>query len=172
MSEQLQHDPRTKKQLKDAIWSFLYDPLYKQFELRLNAIVVKNCVLTNSSDPAFVYKGEFYSESGSTISKTFNRLAKPLIPIMEEYLKDNRQLNNYELPYVVGYLNQVLNSSNNIPDYLQLLPQSVHRPVEQLIASCPCESVKLTPESISEFQRKNKVSIDLMKQRMVTNLLI
>lgn len=172
MDEHLQHDPRTKQQIKDAVYHFVYSPILKHFQERLSLIVAKNCTLIGNSDLTFIYKGETYSTSSGNTGRTLNRLAKPMIPFMEEYLKDIRQLNNYELPYVLGFIGQVLNSSNHLHDYLLLLPPSVHRPIESMIASCPCKSVRLTPESITEFQNKNKVSIDLMKQRMVTNLLI
>jgi len=172
MDELLQHDPRTKQQIIDAIHQFIYAPLMKQFRTRLDDIISKNCVLIGNSDTSFTYKGETYSVVNADIPRKLNRLSKQLIPFMDEYLKDERQLNNYELPYVMGFIRQVLNSSNYLHDYLHVLPSSVHSPVERLISSCPCKSVRLTPEGIQELQQKNRVSIDLMKRRMVTNLLL
>lgn len=172
MDEQLQHDPRTKQQIVDLLYQFVYGPVLKHFQDRIDSIVQKNCTLIGNTDQMFIYRGETYLSTGTKPQRTLNRLAKPLIPRMEEYLKDSRQLDNYELPYVLGFVRQVLNSSNYLHDYLLLLPQSVHRPLETFISTCPCKTVRLTPESIAEFQAKNKVSIDLMKQRMVTNLLI
>lgn len=172
MDESLQHDPRTKMQIKDAIYGFLYQPILKQFQRRLYEIIVKNCVLLNSSEQSFVYKGKNYCSVDHPLPRTMNRLSKQLYVHMDEYLHDLRQLNNYELPYVLGFIGQVLNASNHLPDYLKVLPPAVHQPVEKLIHSCPCRSVRLTEAGILELQKNNKVPIDLIKQRMVTNLLI
>jgi hypothetical protein len=52
------------------------------------------------------------------------------------------------------------------------LPESVHDPVRQLLDSCPCKAKKLTDETVEFLKGKNKSSIDMMKNRMVTNLII
>lgn len=171
MDEPLLHDPRTKQQIKDAIYSYLYGPVLKQFALRMDAIVIKNAVLLGSGEMSFVYKGETYS-TGGLLPRKMSRLSKLLHPIMEEYLKDVKQLNSYELPYVLNFIGQVLNSSNDLQDYLLVLPSAVHQPVQQLIASCPCRAKKLTLDGIKLLQLKNEVPINLIKQRLVTNLLI
>jgi hypothetical protein len=87
-------------------------------------------------------------------------------------VKETKQLNNHELPYVLGFINQVLNSSNNLQDYLKLLPDSVHSPIQKLINSCPCRVVDLTPDEIKHLKEKNYESIELIKQRMLSNLIL
>jgi hypothetical protein len=101
-----------------------------------------------------------------------NKLLPQLRPPMDEYLKDVQQLNTIELPFVLGFINQVLNASNSLQDYLRLLPESVHRPVLQMVASCPCHTTQLPDERVLQLVEKNVDSIALMKQRLVTNLLI
>ena len=172
MDEPLQHDPRTKQQIKDAIYGFLYEPILRQFQTRLDGIIVKNCVLLGNSEKSFIYKGVTYSTSNTQLPLKMNRLQKQLFMDMEDYLKEIRHLNNYELPYVLGFISQVLNSSNHLNDYLRILPPAVHRPVEKLIQSCPCRTNRLTQEGIETLQNNNKVPINLIKQRMVNNLLI
>ena len=90
---------------------------------------------------------------------------------MSEYLAEVKQLNK-ELPFVIGYINQVLNASNDLCDYLRLLPDAVHRPVQSLIDTCPSKAKKMSQEAVSLLQEKNSASIDMMRRRMVTNLLI
>lgn len=172
MSEPLQHDPRTKQQIRDEIYQYLYSGLLKHFQTRLDDIIAKNCVLVGNSDKAFTYKGETYVTEGTVAPRRCIRLNKNLFNHMDEYLKEVKYLNNYELPHVLGYIGAVLNSSNHLHDYIRLLPDSVHRPIEKLIVTCPCKSVRLTADNILEFQQRNKLSLDLMKQRMVHNLLL
>lgn len=170
--DHLQHDPRTKQQIKEALYMFLYRPVLEQFSTRLETLIVKNCVLLGISDRMFSYKGEIYNTVLNTRLRVVPRLHKQLYKEMDGYLTELKQLNSYELPFVLGFISQVLNASNDLNDYLRVLPASVHRPVEQLIANCPCRTVKLTQESITALQSRNKVPISLMKERMLTNLLL
>lgn len=172
MSEVLQHDPRTKLQIKELLYAFLYEPVERQFEQRLHTLITRNAVITGASHQSFSYKGNLYSNDPAPIPRKLNRLVPQLYADMDAYLADLKQLNDREVPYVMGFINQVLNASNDLHDYLRLLPSSVHQPIQALIDSCPCRTKKLTDEQVQEMQTRNQQSIDLVKQRMVTNLLI
>ena len=172
MEEQLQHDPRTKSQIKDLLYAFLYTPVQQQFKQRLDTLITRNTVILGATHKSFIYKGTVYSCDSERMPRRMNRLSIQLIPDMDDYLADLKQLNDHELPFVLGFINQVLNASNDLHDYLRMLPQSVHQPIEQLIATCPCRAKHLTDEDVNAIQTKNQQSIALMKQRMVNNLLI
>lgn len=172
MSEVLQHDPRTKSQIKDMLYAFLYEPVQRQFKTRLDSLIKRNTVILGASHQSFIYKGNLYTCDITPPPRKLNRLVPQLVPDMDAYLADLKQLNDKEVPYVMGFINQVLNSSNDLHDYLRLLPSSVHQPIQKLIDSCPYRTKKLTDEQVQELQTRNKQSIDLVKQRMVTNLLI
>lgn len=172
MTEQLQHDPRTKQQIKDVLYDILYTPIQKQFKQRLEQITVKNAVLGGYNHKSFMYKSVLYNCDNNVLPRKMNRLVIQLQPAMNEYLKELKQLNEKELPYVLGYINQVLNSSNELHDYLRLLPPSVHHPIQGLINTRPCRGKKLPDETVALLKEKNLVSVQLMKNRMVTNLLI
>jgi len=172
MDPHIQHDPKTKLYIREALYDFLYAPVEKQRQARLDALIIKNCLLMKYSHKSFMYKGECYSCDSSTPPRKANRLSPELVPEMEQYLKELKELNNKEIPYVVGYINQVLNSSNDLCDYLELLPSTLHAPIREYIAACPCRTRHLAPSEIDEIQHKNLTSIDLIKSRMVTNLLL
>jgi hypothetical protein len=172
MSEVLQHDPRTKLQIKELLYTFLYEHVERQFKSRLNSLIARNTMITGASHQSFTYKGNLYVNDTTPVPRKLNRLIPQLHADMEAYLAEIKQLNDQEIPYVMGYINKVLNSSNDLHDYLRLLPASVHAPIQQLIDSCPCRTKKLTDEEVQELQVKNQQSIDLVKQRMVLNLLI
>ena len=172
MGEVLQHDPRTKQQIKDMLYAFLYEPVQKQFKTRLDSLIKRNTVITGASHQSFSYKGNLYSNDSAPIPRKLNRLVPQLHADMDAYLADLKQLNDREVPYVTGFINQVLNASNDPHDYLRLLPSSAHQPIRALIDSCPYRTKKLTDEQVQEMQTRNQQSIDLVKKRMVTNLLI
>lgn len=158
--------------IKDMLYAFLYEPVQKQFKTRLGAIITKNTQLLGASHNSFIYKGIIYSCDQSKPPRKMNRLVPQLESLMNAYLKETDQINTYEAPYVLGFIIQVLNSSNDLQDYLRIFPSSIHRPIEDLIASCPCHSKRLAESDISDIQSKNASSIALMKKRMVINLLI
>lgn len=170
--EQPQHDPRTKQMIKDVLYELLYTPIQKQFKQRLDQLIVKNAVLGGYSHKSFMYKNVLYTCDTNAVPRKMNRLVIQLQPAMNEYLKELKQLNEEELPHVLGYITQVLNSSNEFHDYLRLLPPSVHPSIQSLINTCSCRGKKLPDETVTMLQTKNQGSVQLLKNRMVTNLLI
>lgn len=169
----LTYDPKTKKRILDGLTEHLYKPVEKDFTNRLNALIIKNSLLYGNNQRAFTYKGENYAiEKDRTLPRPLNRLDRSLYPLMDQYLKEQDELVTQELPYVVNYLTQVLNASDNFPDYFKLLPDSIHSVLRKLAAECPCRKAKLSEKTIEEIQRKNVLPVELMKQRMVCNLLL
>ena len=169
---ELHHDPRTKQQLKTLLYEFMYTPVIERYKKRLSAIILKNCTLISSPYECFNYKGEVYVVGEAvTIPKKMPRLSPQLFDDMNKYLADLKALNTQEIPYVLGYINQVLNSSNDLPDYLRLLPSIIHAPIQKVIETCGCRTTHLTPEVVQAIQAKNQQSIELIKQRLVLNLI-
>ena len=170
--EQLQYDPRTKQQIKDALYDFLYTPVQNQFKLRLDTIIIRNTLLAGNGHKSFNYKNEFYNCDTGPMPRVWNRLLPQLRPLMDEYLTEIEHLHQYEVPFVLGYINKVLNASNALGDYLRLLPDCTHRPLEKMISSSSWKATKLDEDTVISIREQNAVSINLIKQRMVTNLLI
>lgn len=170
--EQPIHDPRTKQQIKDTLFSFLYGPVQGQFKKRLDAIILSNSQALSSPHLSFFYKGEVYCKEGEKLPRRMNKLIPQLHSAMNDYLKDLEEINEKEIPYVLGFINQVLNASNDLHDYLRVLPPIVHSPIQHLIDSCPCRTKRLTDTDVQDLLLRNTNSIELMKRRMVTNLII
>lgn len=170
--EQLAQDPRVKQQIKDALYAYLYEPVQNQFKNRIDVLIARNSLLGGFSHKSFVHRGVVYSSELSPPPGIKNKLLSQLRPAMEDYLQDLKELNNDELPFVLGYINQVLNSSNGMQDYFTLLPNSIHYPLTKLVSTCTCQSKNLSLERIEQIIARNTESISLMKQRMILNLLI
>jgi hypothetical protein len=170
--EKLQHDPRTKGQIKDALYDLLYLPVQRQFKARIETLITRNTVMGGYSHKHFVYKGVVYNAESTPAPIKKNRLLPTLRADMEEYLADLHRLNAQELPYVLEFINRTLKSSNDFPDYLLCLPESMHHPLERLQATCPCRSTSLSDEKVEQLKLKNEDSIALIRQRLVRNLLL
>jgi hypothetical protein len=171
-SNKLEHDPRTKQLIKDALYAYLYQPVERQFKSRLDTLIVRNTLMGGFTHKHFTYKGNTYNADASPPPVKKNRLLPALRADMEEYLSDLDKLNYHELPYVLGFMNKVLNSSSDLTDYFRVLPEAIHQPLQKLKATCPCQTTTLSKERVEKLVSDNTESINLMKQRLVTNLLI
>lgn len=172
MGTTIQHDPRTKQQIKDVLYAFLYTPVEKSSKAKLSQLIMRNSSIIGNTNTAFTYRGKVYSIEDNPPYRKVNRLHTVLHSDMDEHIKEVAHLNNVELPYVVGFITSVLNASNSFEDYLKVFPSVLHFPIEQLAASCPCRMCVLTKEAAQQMQDKNKESISLIQKRMVMNLLI
>ena len=170
--ETLSHDPKTKGQIKEGLYAFLYGPVLKEFKARLDVLIIQNALITHSQHQSFIYKGEFYSCDASPPPRRTVRLSRQLHEAMDAYLSDVKEISHVEMPFVIGYINQVLNVSNELQDYLRLLPDSVHFPITEMIRNCPCRLPKLKETDITQLQKKNEGAIHLMKRRLLCNLLL
>ena len=170
--DKLEHDPRTKQQIKDALYAFLYEPVTRQFKTRLDTLITRNAVMGGFSHKHFTYKGVLYNAEATMPPLKKNRLVPALRVLMDEYLADLARLNENEHPFVLGFINQVLNASSDLADYLRVLPESVHSPLQSLLATCPCRSTSRPEDKAEQLRLKNQVAIDLLKKRLVANLLI
>lgn len=172
-TDSIAYDPRTKKRIKDALYEFLYGPVQIQMDKTLKGLIIKNSLIFRNGQTVFTYKGETYTYTpGEKYPRPMNRLDKSLHNEMDVYLDELTRLNTEEIPYVVNYIKQVLNSSDSFADYYRLLPDSVHHPIKELEKGCPCRSVTLTPDMAAVIQQKNTKPIELMRNRMVYNLLL
>jgi len=173
MTDELVYDPKTKAMIKDKIFDFLYAPVNKDFAKRLKTIIIKNSTLHGNGQLWLSYKGEYYhTGEEQRRPRPVNRLKPELKVLMDEYLEDLARLNDKELPYVLGFINQVLNSSNSLQDYFKIFPESMHKPIKQLLEKCACREQRLHDEMVEDLKRKNSIPIELMKKRMVLNLLV
>jgi hypothetical protein len=173
MEDKIAYDPKTKGMIKSHIYDFLYGPVDKDFANRLKSIIIKNSLALGNSQQWVCFKGAYYSYSHTGLRPVpMNRLRADLYPLMKDYLAEVEEVNNTEMPYVLGFVNQVLNSSDSIQDYLRMFPPSTHKPIKDIIDKCVCSNEHLKQSDINKIQKKNLVPIELMKKRMVLNLLI
>ena len=170
--EQLQYDPRTKQAIQNALLNALYVPGDTLFWDSVSKLIVRNCLLGGFSHKSFLYKEKMYNIDHTQPTRPFNRLVPQLIPVMKELLKDREETVRQEQPFIKGYINKVLNSSDSFQDYLRLLPAALHRPIMEFSAQCPCRTHKLDDAAVQKFQEENAAYLQLIKQRMVKNLLI
>jgi hypothetical protein len=177
MSKNMMHDykPRLKSMIKEAILDVLYAPVNKTFQKDIDALIDKNGTLQAGSPSSFRYRDVTYTHSTATPPRhpyPYNRLADVLKHDMDKILGDRKDLEDHEKPYVENYINKILNSSDNLLDYIALLPDYLRPPVQKLIDTCPCRNCSLSTDKIKEIHDSNAKSFGLIKLRMAKNLIL
>jgi hypothetical protein len=165
----VQNDPRTKQMIKDMLYSHIYDPVEYRLHEKLKLIMGKNRLLNHHDMDYFSYKAQVYSLDNTTI-RSAPKLDSSLHAEMQEYLKELNELNRVEIPYVLNFINQALNSSNDLRDYLKLLPECLHKPIQELIDAYECQSERLSQAEVDAFKERNAHSILMVKKRLLLNV--
>lgn len=169
----LAYDPKTKLRIRDAIYDHLYGPAEEKFQRRLEQLIKQNTSIYRNTQPCFKYKGEVYTlEPGKIVPRPTNWLDQSLYADMEAYLSDVNEMKEDELPYVMGYLNKVLNASDSFQDYYKLFPEAIHPVLRKLENSCPCRNDLLDDKTIEKIRNSNVIAIRRIKRRMTLNLLL
>lgn len=165
----VQNDPRTKQMIKDMLYSHIYDPVEYRLHEKLKLIMGKNRLLNHHDMDYFSYKAKVYSLDG-TLIRSAPKLDPSLHSEVQEYLKELNELNRVEIPYVLNFINQALNASNDLRDYLKILPECLHKPIQELIDAYECQSERLTTEEVEAFKERNAHSILMVKKRLLLNV--
>lgn len=158
--------PQVKQLIKDTLYEFLFEPANKSLQKQLESVVYRNCVMSHYTHKSVAYKGFVYNFDTEAPPRRWNRLIPELRPTMDKILFETEELSRYEVPFIMGYITQVLNSSEHLSDYLALLPDCVHPAFKKILHILPSPSLEPAKKVF------NQKAVDLIKQRMVTNLLL
>lgn len=164
-------NPRTKQQIKDLLYQYLYAAVERRMAAKLAQLIQQNCLVQHLDYQGFSYKGTAHVLDTRPQPRKLPRLVPQLHPAMEAYLAELNQINRTEIPFVLGFLNQVLNSSNDLQDYLRVLPDCLHPPIQKLIDECSCRTTQLDEPAVVQLQAKNQVPIEMIRQRLLLNLI-
>lgn len=162
------HKVTLKYAIKQELVNFLFDYPIEQLKTRLFNLIKRNTVISGFSQECFTYRGGLYDNNVMGRLPHGNKLVKELIPIMDEYLADYYQLHNKEIPLVTNFITKILNQSSSPQDYLRIFPDCVHTPILKFNISTPLELIE---DEVVSLKEQHKEEIDLMKQRLVLNLI-
>lgn len=166
-------DPRTKQQIKQALEGAMYAPTERRNEKKLHNLIVENSTRAGYNHLSFSYKGEYYNMEITQLRYKTQRLVPELQSSMDEYLAEKKHIEYTEKPYIIGFFNKMLNTSNSVLDYYQLLPGCIHRPLAQL--NLPPEYIlprEMTDDQVEAFRLEHAKWILMLKKRMVLDLVM
>lgn len=170
---QLSYDPRMKREIRDHLYQYLYSAVERKFNARLKEIVIQNSRLKQSSADAFVYNNETFTAEPNTVRIRNVPLLDPrLHSVMDDFLAEREELNAREMPFVLGFINETLNASDDLQDYMRIFPENLHPPLKEIVNKCLCRQARLSEERVKEIQERNARPMELMRQRLVYNIIM
>jgi len=166
--------PRAKTNLQTAMMQFIFDPFMKYWNRRVDKIIEKHVLLCSSTQYGFSYKEEDFTGSNKRLlHPPIQRLDRSLYSDMDALLREREVIILYEQPLVNSVLCALMNLSNNPWDYFQILPKELHPAWEHFKTNMPTSyESEVTDSSISAFQTKHEAAFDVVRIRMVTNLIL
>lgn len=166
--------PRAKTNLQTTMMSFIFDPFMKYWNRKVDKIIEKHVLLCSSTQYGFSYKGEDFTGSNKRLlHPPIQRLDRSLYSDMDALLREREVIILYEQPLVNSVLCALMNLSNNPWDYFQILPKELHPAWEHFKTNMPTSyESEVTDSIISAFQTKHEAAFDVVRIRMVTNLIL
>lgn len=186
MTEKSHYNPLVKQQLLKQLKIEIYAPIVNSLNREFWNINRRNTVKCGFNHNVFTYRGIFYSgnilidlnldyEDYYSRINTHNykeHLATEFHIAFDDLLAKRDLISEKEMPLVMGYVTQVLNISNNPHNYLKLLPDTLHKCI-RIIAPFSEDVVDtISPARIENIKTVNKEYIDLLKLRLMSNLLL
>ena len=166
--------PRAKTNLQTAMMQFIFDPFMKYWNRKVDKIIEKHVLLCSSTQFGFSYKGEDFTGSNKRLlHPPIQRLDRSLYSDMDALLREREVIILYEQPLVNSVLCALMNLSNNPWDYFQILPKELHPAWTHFKTNMPTSyESEITDSIISAFQTKYEAVFDVVRIRMVTNLIL
>lgn len=160
-----------KYNLKNALLLKLYNPSSKAFTKECEDLVLQNNVLKGVHASSFLYRGTTYP----VLQKLGLKSSYALHPSLEEkfvtVLYPFDEIQKFEVPLVAGFIIHVLNSSDCWEDYLKVFPETLHPLIEEWWFHFKWKIPTLTEAAIADILDKHSKGLQLLRARLVWNLL-
>lgn len=165
------HDPRLKQHIRVAVMQALYERGLAENVKKLDHLISDNRQLLGVSTAWVSYKGIKYKHSQIQEAQP-GRVPRVHVALLSKFEELVTELKEFEAEraYVLSYLSSVLNSSNNVADYLELFPESM-KPIINNFAHLGHNEARLKPEQLQELRERFHDGFMKMRQRMAMNLL-
>lgn len=163
---------RAKLRVKQAIERHLYGAFDDNLQTRLNDIIDQTSALSMHAAESFTYKGVRYIKEGWKVHPSrIIRLHSSLDATMDQWLKDSAEVNDYERPIVMGYVQNVLNAAKKASEYLTMFPTALCEPFkDQLELICEDYS-HVSIDSAEPLVQTHEAAYSLLKIRLMANML-
>lgn len=163
---------KAKLLVKQAIERHLYGVFDDKLKARLEDIIDQTNALTMNAAESFSYKGVRYIKDGWKVHPSrIKRLHPSLDATMDQWLVDLAEINDYERPIVMGYVQNVLNAAKHAKDYLTLLPTALCEPFKEQLGLLCDDYSHVSIDDAESLVKTHEAAYTLLKTRLMMNML-
>ena len=167
-------DPSFRVQICAAITGLAFDPPRAVLTKWMDRIILENQKFLQEDHPFFSYLGTTYTLSSISMRprdypRVMPRLDKALRVEMAKWIKQQEELLE-ELDECNAATSSILVSASTIEDWSELLPEGL-RSALRGFQNTPTAK-RLTPAQLEETRVKTKGCADILRARLMANLLL
>lgn len=157
----------SRADLLNSIVEYAYAKPRLELKNKLNHIIWKFKMTHASGAGAFMFKGQYFVEEGTTFRGRPPMLRGELVGPMEAWLKESKELAD-EHDAAKNVIVCALTKATSKQDCLMLLPDCLHAPVQK---SADFGHSTITKEEAQAFLEQNKDHFALIKKRLLLNMI-
>lgn len=139
-----------KRAVKDCLDHFLYAPVRKAFQAKLNELIIADAVARGDGIRAFCHRGRNFMIPGEKPNfRYFPRLSRSNRVLVDSLLSEYDPVLIDERDSVLTFISQVLNKSDEPSEYLKMFPSGLREPLKRVYEhfGLPVEGVEFPTES-------------------------
>lgn len=163
--ELFNHQGTAKQALLLSLDSYIYRAANHKLTKTLDTIIKHNSLITGSNCMAFNYKGELYWTITNRVYGKAPYLDKSLYDSTDKYINESLEISN-EVTMVNGFFTKILLMAKTKEDVVALLPECLRSVLGSHINS----SKTFSNEYVQEFLTSHEQSVQLIKERLVLNM--
>lgn len=161
--------------LLEEFKKLLYVKPLDDIRKRLYALGDHNGQLVGNQQRCFLYRGEMFAVEcypKGKVPRPINWLRPELHADMQRLQDEKHEIENLEMPYVLGYLQRVMQVARTQRDYLALIPNVLHAPIKKHATAFANYLEDLPDTEVAAFLQDNDRYLGKLKERMTFNLLL
>lgn len=150
--------------------AFIYEPVTIRMQEVLYNLMKRNSALTLCYVDAFWYRGELW-KGRYYCHERAEKLHPELHQAMDEYVNERNHIRDVEQPLIMGFLRLILNHSKDTVEMLKLIPESLQKPLDELLRGLPDGRPRLSTDEVAAIIKAPENCVEALKLRMMRNLL-
>lgn len=158
--------------LRNEIQEFMYSKVTHHISEKIQEIAEENGALTGSNSTTFAYRGEVYNSVITNRTYVKPEELHPSLRARMDTILSLQEDARRERDYTMNFITKVLNKSRSHEDYLAILPDCIHKPILGFLDQLEAMPRMLDGDDIKDLMRFNQKSYDLIKKRMLANMLL
>lgn len=161
--------PAFRRNVLNHLMEYLYGGFDQYKQREIEKLDIAQAKLTKTEMAGFRYRGKRFRAVPHIMTP---RLDSSLYPQMEELLNEEDKMEWHEKPRVQTMLQQGLKLCRVPKDLFAVFPQEMHSLLRRMSFDHESLEMRVNPADVVLFHTKFKEDFELVRKRMITNLVM